>query len=453
MPKPQSTAQLREATSKAVEELQGFRPAGGSILQVPSAPAFKDPVFGRDDAAHIVGETNNNESFDDLLDIINQDMGGGPQSLGSGSVVWYQKKCERCDFVTMRSNDVHAMEAIVKEMEQHLRDQHPTKGPNETFSAARAAYVEATKLTEVEAGVDNRSSILHPMRTRPGVIDHRALIKMQPMIQEHVYCYPDMGYIGLHIANPKIVDQLHDRSDPNLILEKFSPGNLSTRMKDTRGSSSMNNYGNVEEEWANFANIGDAVLAVDQYDCINRWIHPGDWGSNALRRFVLVKAMKGLITDTKHISSLFRIVTTENANRVARKELPLTFDEIKPKWDEAINGAGVSSEASLWNTVRGLERVFKEFQDQNKKQKRGFDSMAAHQGPQGVGVGGAPKQKKPKKGNSGYCLEFNSPAGCKNEPSPSGCFKNGREMRHGCSFVLATGKYCNNPAHTRSNHV
>ena len=66
-------------------------------------------------------------------------------------------------------------------------------------------------------------------------------------------------------------------------------------------------------------------------------------------------------------------------------------------------------------------------------------------------MSGIPPGKKRKLGNSGYCSDFNSVAGCQNKATAGGCVKDGREFKHGCS-MSSDGKFCNDSSHNRHTH-
>ena len=369
----------------------------------------------------------------------------------------FVKYCDRegCNFVTMKSRNPAAINGILKELEFHIRDRHSNDGARmvDQDSAGRRAFIEATRQTIVHEGVDNRSSILHEVRLRPGILDYKMGARMTPIVQTACYCYPDFSHLDVRVMNGKTMQWLHDRSCQCLRLQMFSKTNLSAREIEAGGR------GNPAEENSLKAleNVGDAVIAVDNYSVCYSWIHPACYAAKALQRLVLRKFASNNIRSVKQVDKFFVDVTCENACRATRKELPLTYDELLAKWDREWPPVAhvVREQASQHSALAAnLSQLHKEFKDfRNQTQKRNSSPSG------GVSSGtvnlGKKFLKKWKKGASGYCPDFNTVQGCSNPPSQSGagCIKDSVEMKHACSLWINGRGYCNSSEHNRQNHV
>ena len=85
-------------------------------------------------------------------------------------------------------------------------------------------------MSEVDAGKNNRNSILHEMRSRAGILDSKVGKRMTPLVQNIIYCHPDFTHMGVSVASHKVMTLLHDRSCLQLDLMMFSSANLETRV-------------------------------------------------------------------------------------------------------------------------------------------------------------------------------------------------------------------------------
>ena len=109
------------------------------------------------------------------------------------------------------------------QMEEHIKAKHPNnpenRGPSAAADASYRLFLEATKRIIVPESVDNRSSVLHPVRTFPGILDHKVGAKTTPLFQPLVYCQIDMSNVGVIIRNFKVVRILHNRTGLELKLQ------------------------------------------------------------------------------------------------------------------------------------------------------------------------------------------------------------------------------------------
>ena len=357
-------------------------------------------------------------------------------------VIWYQRECEEpnCTYKTLRSTDPAAYQWIVADMESHMKIKHAQSGAKDTAdnNAARRSYIEATKPRTVPEGIDNRCSMLHAWRTQPGPLDHTVAVKMQPIVQSPMYCFPDFTPMGVRVANEKTMEALHDRSNhANSNLQRFSSTNLSMKKDELKRIAEGENFVAMES-------IGEAVLAVDNFHFISKWIHPQDWGTKSIQRLILEKYTKQQISDVSEVTDFFTVAVTENCNRAHRKEKPLTFDELSIKWEQVAGAPRLNKRQSEIDRRRQIAT-----EQQIRELKMEIKEMRGRKRPNTDTLDRP--MKRFKKGSSGFCPDFNSLQGCPNDRTPSGCTKNGKEFKHGCS-VMKDGVFCNDKSHNRHSH-
>ena len=358
----------------------------------------------------------------------------------------YFKTCDFCSYTSIKSTDPVAYTGMVADVADHIARHHSGKRQEGTNEAAHA-YAEATKTVEVPAGLDNRSSIIHVARTYPGILDPFEGARATPLEQEGVYCHPDMWHVGIRLVDPRPIRLLHNRANTSLKLQQLSPHNLATKSDELKKFVTINAGTFVEgESFDNFKNIGECVLSFNNYAYLSKWIHPMDYGPYAIFHLILEKYVNGLIPSVKTLLGFFKVVQSDNANRALRQQLPLTYEELLPKWEQS---AGSNSSGGFAELLASYQKLLNEFKD--FKAKHGLGQASDSQGPS-QGAKGSANKKRKMSGNAGYCMKFNTPEGCNNQASGAGCTFNGKEYRHGCKFMV-NGRYCNRKDHSMQNHV
>ena len=169
LPVKQSSEELRDTIQQAANEILTFRPPG-------APPVGNDTVAA---AAQKPREDQNPWSgvrIDDYVNDIDHILNTMPEPEKSKEDEWFFKICE-CGYVTWKSKDINSMTGIIADLEQHKRDKHSERKAGESSGRGRQAFIDATRMVVIPEGMDNRTSVLHPARTLPGVLDHKAGIK------------------------------------------------------------------------------------------------------------------------------------------------------------------------------------------------------------------------------------------------------------------------------------
>ena len=418
----------------------GSNVSAPSSMQVSDTPGLTNQGFSGFSGG-ISSSINKDDNLNDILDTL-ESMSDG----GKPSEVWYELKCERpgCSWKTLKSNDPMAIAGLTLQLDLHLRDQHQQEGRGASMNAAHRSFVDATKKVVYAEGMDNRSSILHPVRMIPGVLDHRVGAKVSPLYHDQIFCQIDFSHFGVIIRNFKVIAILHNRTSQALKLQMLTPNYLQMREDDPRKSKELKS-GDHDDLLTNMENLGECVLAVENYDLIASYLHPLDYGPKCLKRVILEKVTKGQVSEVADVILFFNSIVNENACRIARRDLPLEHSELLVKWDHIVGvslpstHSAVKETKELAATVSSLQREFNNYKSQTMKRPIQSGKRDSKR-PRGVASGG-------------YCLEFNSRKGCSNPPSAVGCSKNGRDMKHGCTFTVSGGGFCNEMSHNKYNHV
>ena len=132
-----------------------------------------------------------------------------------------------------------------------------------------------------------------------------------------------------------------------------------------------------------------------------------------------------------------------------RKELPLTYEECRAKWDlvNRTNTIRPQSQrpsdgynAGMNSAIKGFASVLQH--ELNKTGKR--------QGQAAAGSGGAKRNKT----KHSFCQMFNTASGCSNVKSADGCVGgDGVPYRHGCSVRVPPGnRTCQSKDHSAPSH-
>ena len=138
----------------------------------------------------------------------------------------------------------------------------------------------------------------------------------------------------------------------------------------------------------------------------------------ALFRVVLERYLAGEVTNAGMVKRLFTSVMHENANRVSRSEVPLTYDEISHKWDLVNRKPAAALQQTQPSSQRNQVPVM------TQSVLKGMLREAVAQVMSGQDHGnresyarGAPPSKRAKHRESSHCTLYNAPGGCTNEPS------------------------------------
>ena len=520
LPRVQPPDQLQKTVSKAVQELHDFRhpgaltgvgissAAGSNTTQSRVAVSSLAGFSGAGPSAAKVARTTEVGAWPPVV----QTPGSGvpPPTISTpvgGGQSWAGQHQHNHDATLgLRDNqngsfDLHGSRPLYQRFSDATGEWHSDEREDrfgrERYSAmdeegaGRREFLEATRPIVFPEAMDDRNRTLHPVRTRPGIIDYREGERMSPIIQQSCYSLPDFTYLGIRIGSSKVVRMIHDRSCPLLKLNMFSPSNISTmdhvREKITKLNKKTGHFSEVDN-YFDLISLGDSLQALDNYEILYSWCHPMCYAAKALKRVVLDKAAEFLVEE-HHIETFFGIIITENSGRITRREPPLTHPELCLRWDQTVGGIHQelrrlqkdvndmnangnkrsSNRAGLDQGGFGAQSTSNYDHQGNRSNSSSYDHTAPRHGNPGRSSGGAfgsgsspgnsgkktaGLKTKGKKGGQStrMCPDFNSSGGCHNEQSPIGCTRDGRRYRHGCSIIV-DGEFCDRMDHNRHTHV
>ena len=336
---------------------------------------------------------------------------------------------------------------LAKMYELHVQKDHKNEAGTE-LDKEKDAYEEATRLKDIPAHTDNRLDILSPVRFYPFPLQYQHIAKNQPAKQSPVWPRLDLSHVGLQLVDNSIVSKLHNRAYTGAQLRHFSETNLKLDPEDKGlvlrpiGGSQG---GLKQTRHVRYINtIDDATMALLNCELIMRHLHPMDYGTTALVRFLLDRihhqheAVR--ITNPNRISNFFQAAFKANADRVLGPAYPRTYQEVSTfyssmDWTAAFQGAGLRSESEREVSMKG----------------RGGGKMGDKRG-----AGESPYRGKARKLQESVCYEFNKSGGCARRLSPcgKGCVSKGDKVfLHICSRSQADGSGCGSSSHGASQHV
>ena len=142
-----------------------------------------------------------------------------------------------------------------------------------------------------------------------------------------------MSHLGIHLADSSIITKLHDRGYAGAQLKYFSPINLGLNEndKDLMLKPSMNGM-KTTRNIRDILNISEAVGALLNFESIWRHIHPIDWGSTAIVRFLMDRIYHvhtaNRLTNVRAICKFFQSAFKGNADRVLGPDGPRTYPDL-----------------------------------------------------------------------------------------------------------------------------
>ena len=221
------------------------------------------------------------------------------EKVGRGLVARVGGYIYVCEYATCAENwrtEVLPREQINVLMDMyklHITQCHEKKAGSEAddkYVKDQESYNEAVKLRTIEAHSDNRVDILSPARFFAMPLQHQAIAKQQPANQTPVWDRLDLGHLGIHLADSSIVVKIHNRGYGGIQLKFFSPLNLSVNESDKEVMLKPVHAGGAMKQTRNVKNIRTISEAVGALmNCLTIWrhIHPMDYGTWAIVRFIL----------------------------------------------------------------------------------------------------------------------------------------------------------------------
>ena len=238
-----------------------------------------------------------------------------------------------CGWVTLPV-PVEQLSALTKMYELHTQQTHKKEVGDINTDKDQEAYNEATQLKDIPAHKDNRVDILSQVRFFPLPLRHQHIAKQQPTRQTPVFARIDLTHLGVHLADNSIVAKLHNRSYTGAQLKHFSGSNLRLDPEDKGLVFKPMTTGGLQQtkNVRQISSMGEAVMALLNCDLIMRHLHPCDYGTTAIVRFLLEKInhpnSQARISSVGTVCSFFQSALKANADRVLGPEYPRTYQEV-----------------------------------------------------------------------------------------------------------------------------
>ena len=328
--------------------------------------------------------------------------------------------------------------ALVEMYKLHVDQCHEKKkssADQEKHDKEQESYKEAIKLRTIESHQDNRMDVLSPARFLPMPLRHEHIAKLQPVNQLPVWDRINLSHVGVHLADTAIIKKLHNRSYAGAQLKYFSTPNLG--IVETDKELVLRPSAGGMKQTSNFKSITtipEAVGALLNCEAIWRHLHPCDYGTYALVRFLLDKIHHVMpdrkLTSVTAVSCFFQAAFKGNADRVLSPEGPRTYQEL----------------VTFYNSM--------DWSSQNTSSNSGYSKPdIGKRSGQKRNAEGVKVEKRDSKKDVAVCYAFNSPGGC-SKSSGRACRNGyGKEFKHCCSHVEASGFLCGAEDHGRHGHV
>ena len=350
-----------------------------------------------------------------------------------------------CEYETCSENwstrvlPVEQATALVKMYEMHVIQCHDKKKSSkeeEKYDRDQENYKEVVKERKIAACVDNRVDKLAPARFLPLPLQYQHIAKNQPPQQTPVYERLDLAHLGLHLADTSIVAKLHNRAYGATRLRDFLIINLGVEEEDKDLVFKPQKKGGAWTQTKNVKyvqTIEEAVLALLNCDCIWRFLHPCDYGTLAIVRFLIHKIhhpnADRRLTSVQAICAFFQAAMKGNADRVMGPEHPRTYQELVNFFNSMDWSSGAPSSFGSPGDKLG------------EKKELGYAGKRSSSSQ----VGGEKKKSRD------ICFAFNSAKGCQRANGDS-CHKGGRQFLHICSLEGKNGSICGSKEHGRMQH-
>ena len=358
----------------------------------------------------------------------------------------YRLGCEYefCNWVTIPV-PVEQLSALTKLYEMHTEQLHKKEVGDTNSDKDQEAYNEATKLREIPAHKDNRMEILSPVRFYPLPLRYQHIARQQPARQTPVFARLDLTHLGVHLADNAIVAKLHNRTYSGAQLKHFSGSNLRSDPEDKGLVFKPMVAGGGLQQTKNIrmiTSLGEAVMALLNCDLIMRHLHPCDYGTTAIVRFLLERInhsnSQARIASVSTVCSFFQSAFKANADRVLGPECPRTYQEVSAffssmDWSAGMPAAEPVAQAAVASTPQAGRKFTSAGKKEDFKVKGG---------------------KVVKFKNQDICYQFQTRLGCQKVANGmgDGCVDgHGGSYVHVCNLVKH-GVACGAADHGRSGH-
>ena len=285
---------------------------------------------------------------------------GGAKGLTSVPGGW-MFVCEFDNCPSKWATQVLPMEQVatlVKLYEMHVGQVHGKKEGAVEVDKELESYKEATKLESIPQHSDNRVDVLSPVRFKPLPLRYQYIAKQQPKQQTPVWERLDLSHLGLHLADSSVIGKCHNRGYTGAQLHYFSGVNLGPDPKDKDVVLKPMSAGGLKQtrNLRKINTMDEAVMALMNCDVIWRQLHPCDYGTLAIVRFLMDKIHhqnpQSKLTSVIAVTNFFQSAFKGNADRVLGPDHPRTYQEIvtffnSMDWNGGGGGGGAGSSYHL----------------------------------------------------------------------------------------------------------
>ena len=332
--------------------------------------------------------------------------------------------------------------ALVELYKLHVGQCHTKKKTSteeDKFDQDKESYKEATKIRAIGAHADNRLETLSYVRFLPMPLQYQHIAKKQPAQQSPVWDRIDLSHCGLNLSDTSIIKKIHNRSYPGAKLNDFSQRNLGMSESEKDILLKPNQKGSLRQtkNVQHITTMDEAIGALMNFDIIWRFIHPLDYGSTAIVRFLMDKIHHPCgdrkMTSVRAVCGFFQAAFKGNADRVLGPHHPRTYQELVSFYN-SMDWTGASASGESGNS--------KDHGSPFKQDKR----MGSGKRSQSTTSDG--ENKRPR---FELCYAFNSEGGCPRSKGDK-CVKNGKTLVHLCGHLDSNGAVCGARNHGLKSH-
>ena len=209
---------------------------------------------------------------------------------------------------------------------------------------------QEVKKVKVEEGEDDATTILHPQRfilrtplKKPE--DYWSLVPYKwPEVNKKIH----LAHLGLdHVISAKTIEMVHDKSDTNIDIKKFSSVNVMIGREGSKKTSKIHQDGDsiqleTNDTWLEMASMWQLEEAVDNLVRLWTAVWPGDYGPANLRGVItrhraFKDSFENVETRKKVTEDFINKVLQDNAIKAGQGLPPLSFDEVEKRAKEIVD--------------------------------------------------------------------------------------------------------------------
>ena len=246
------------------------------------------------------------------------------------------------------------------------------------------------KTVKVSAGEDNAGNLLHDQRfkLRTPLLKPEEYWKLMPVKWPEINKKIHLSHLGLDsVLSAKTIETIHDRSDTNIEIKKFSSVNVMIGREGAQKLQSVQQVGNsieleTRDTWLDMANIWQIEEAMDNLVRVWMLMWPGDFGPSNIRGVVtkhhcFSKAFEQMDTRKKVLEDFINRALQDNAIKAGQELPPLSFKELDDRAKDIIDRKNELRPKVFNNEVKHVRNNIssKTIRNQTHKHNDSFDKM------------------------------------------------------------------------------